>query len=88
MIISSDLMNFIGWQVMGSPYTVGTDALRFCGSSLAAFQIIIDEIIETAEASGYVEHTKFRIKSLDSAKSKLSKKGIAIFKKKRLSVSL
>ncbi|MGN1442865.1 MAG: GTP pyrophosphokinase family protein [Acutalibacteraceae bacterium] len=58
------------------PYTVGTDELSFYGSSLSAFQIIIDDIIETAEASGYVEHTKYRIKSLDSVKAKLNKKGL------------
>lgn len=62
------------------PYTVGTDELRFYGSRLSAFQIIIDEIIEAAEASGYVEHTKARIKSLDSVKAKLSKKGLEFSK--------
>ena len=74
--MSSDLTRIIGWQVMVLPYTMGTDELSFYGSSLSAFQIIIDEIIKTDEASGYVEHTKTRIKSLDSVKAKLSKKGL------------
>ena len=68
------------------PYTVGTDELRFYGSRLSAFQIIIDEIIEAAEASGYVEHTKARIKSLDSVKAKLSKKGLNFPKKTLFSI--
>ncbi len=55
---------------------IGAKEQRFYGDSLSAFQIIIDEIIETAEATGYVEHTKCRIKSPDSVRAKLDKKGI------------
>lgn len=68
------------WQVMVLPYTLGTDDLCFYGDSLSAFQIVIDEIIGTAEASGHVEHTKARIKSLDSVKAKLNKKGLEFSK--------
>lgn len=57
-------------------YRIGSDELSFYGNSLSAFRIITDEIIETAQASGYVEHTKCRIKSLSSVKAKLSKKGL------------
>ncbi|MGN1195626.1 MAG: GTP pyrophosphokinase family protein [Acutalibacteraceae bacterium] len=55
---------------------IGTDELCFYGDKLPAFQAVISEITEKAEESGYVEHIKYRIKSLKSIQAKLEKKGL------------
>lgn len=55
---------------------VGPDEIYFYADKLCAFQMITDEIIMLAEQSGYVEHIKARIKSVDSIQAKLKKKGL------------
>lgn len=55
---------------------IGEQELRFYGDRLVLLQTFIREITEKAEQSGYVEHIKYRIKSVRSIQAKLERKGL------------
>ena len=55
---------------------IGEQELRFYGDRLVLLQTFIREITEKAEQSGYVEHIKYRIKSVLSIQAKLERKGL------------
>lgn len=56
---------------------IGKEELSFYAEKLPALRAVISEITDEAEKSGYAEHIKTRIKSVESVKKKLEKKGLS-----------